>query len=76
MSSAGKSTAIEHLFLAKVLAIISGQQTLGFGRASQLIVVFDSPPKGEGVPLRRTMYPAYKVCDCNSCLCRSTPQIT
>eukprot|EP00892_Ulva_mutabilis_P007716 jgi/Ulvmu1/5316/UM022_0110.1 len=61
MSSRGSSTAIEHLFLAQVLAIVSGQHSLGFGPASQLVVVFDSPPSSTGgVPLRRSMYPAYK----------------
>lgn len=63
LSSVGRSTAVEHLFLKRVLDVISGQQILGFGRASQLIVVFDSPPAstGGGQPLRRSMYPEYKV---------------
>lgn len=63
MSAGGASTAIEHLFLARVLSIAGREAAHGFGPATQLVVVFDSPPrKSGGQPIRRSIVPEYKAC--------------
>ena len=63
MSAGGASTAIEHLFLARVLSIAGREAAHGFGPATQLVVVFDSPPRiSGGQPIRRSIVPEYKVC--------------